>query len=418
MRNSKTLALEVVERCQALARHSEDTGSIRRTFLCPAMRGCHQKITSWLAPLGASSRIDAAGNLRITYPSSEANAPRLLLGSHLDSVPNAGAYDGILGVVLAAALLSALEGRKLPYAVELVGFSEEEGVRFATPFLGSRALVGTLNADMLGRKDAQGVTIMEAIEGFGLNPLEIPEARIGENVLGYIEFHIEQGPLLESLGHPLGVVETIVGQSRLEVTFLGHANHAGTTPMHLRQDALAAAAEWICAVENHAKHTSELVATVGAIQAKPGTGNVIAGEARLSLDVRHRVDTARKTAVSYLLHEAEEIATRRGLTVRSRILLEQPAVPMNPFLVEQAAKAVSLAGCEAYRMVSGAGHDAMIMASRVPSAMIFLRTPGGVSHDPEESVAVADVAKAIECGCHLLERLANSEEFLRRKQHA
>jgi allantoate deiminase len=416
--DSKALALEVIERCQTLASFSEDAGSIRRTFLCPAMRDCHREITSWLAPLGAASKIDAAGNLRITYPASEPDAPRLLIGSHLDSIPNAGAYDGILGVVLAAALLSALEGRRLPYAIEVIGFSEEEGVRFGTPFLGSRALIGTLDDELLKRKDAQGISIRQALENFGLNPADTPQAALSRDALGYIEFHIEQGPVLESIGHPLGVVETIVGQSRLEITFVGHANHAGTTPMNLRHDAVAAAGEWICAVENHAKYTSDLVATVGAIQVKPGTGNVIAGEARLSLDVRHPVDAAREIAVEYLLREAEEIASRRGLKSIEKRLLEQPAVPMSDFLVKQVAQAVSQAGCEPYRMVSGAGHDAMIMATKVPTAMVFLRTPGGVSHDPEEAVAVGDVAKAIECGSHLLDQLANSTEFLRRTQHA
>jgi len=382
------------------------------------MRDCHREIAGWLEPLGIASHVDAVGNLRITYPAAEPDAPRLLIGSHLDTVPNAGAYDGILGVVLAVALLNSLEGRRLPFIIEVIGFSEEEGVRFGTPFLGSRAMVGTLTPELLSRKDAQGLSIHQAIENFGLDSLRIPQAAMHDDVLGYLEFHIEQGPLLESIGHPLGVVEAIVGQSRLEVIFEGHANHAGTTPMHLRQDAVTAAAEWITAVENHAKYTSELVATVGAIQVKPGTGNVIAGEARLSLDVRHRVDEARKIAVAYLLRQAEEIAARRGLSARWNLLLEQHAVPMNPFLVAQVAQAVGQAGCEPYRMVSGAGHDAMIMAAKVPSAMVFLRTPGGVSHDPAEAVAVGDVTKAIECGRHLLEQLAGSEEFLRRTQHA
>lgn len=418
MRDSKTLALEVIARCQALAACSEDAGSIRRTFLCPAMRDCHREIASWLESTGIVSRVDAAGNLRMEYPAALPDAPRLLIGSHLDTVPNAGAYDGILGVVLGIALLDSLEGRRLPFAIEVVGFSEEEGVRFGTPFLGSRALVGTLTPELLSRKDAQGITITQAIENFGLNPSEIPQAALRDDAVAYLEFHIEQGPVLESEGHPLGVVETIVGQTRLQVTFVGHANHAGTTPMHLRQDAVAAAAEWITAVEDHAKYTSDLVATVGSIQAKPGTGNVIAGEAKLSLDVRHRIDEARKIAVAYLIRQAEEIATRRGLTAQSAVLLEQPAVPMNASLVAHAAQAVSLAGCEPYRMVSGAGHDAMIIAAKVPCAMIFLRTPGGVSHDPAETVAVGDVAKAIDCGCHLLDQLAKSPEFLRRKQHA
>ena len=410
--------MEVLARCQTLAGFSEIAEGICRTFLCDAMHECHREIEGWLAPLAIRSRIDAAGNLCITYPALEADAPRLFIGSHLDTVPNAGAYDGILGVVLAIALLEALEGRRLPFAVEVIGFSEEEGIRFGTPFLGSRALVGSLDEPLLSKKDARGISMRQAIENFGLKSAEIPQAAMGPDVLGYLEVHIEQGPVLESLGHPLGIVEVIVGQSRLEVTFEGHANHAGTTPMNLRRDAVAAAAEWISAVENHAKYTADLMATVGAIQVKPGTGNVIAGEVRLSLDVRHRLDEARMTAVEYLLREAEEIATRRGGGFRWNLLLEQRSTPMNPLLVNEVARAVSQAGCEPYRMVSGAGHDAMIIAAKVPAAMLFLRTPGGVSHDPAETVAVGDIAKAVEAGCHLLEQLAGSAEFLKRIQHA
>jgi allantoate deiminase len=393
------------------------------------MRDCHREIARWIAPriapLEATSRVDAAGNLHIVYPAAglEVDAPRLprlLIGSHLDTVPNAGAYDGILGVILAIALLSAFKGHRLPFALEVVGFSEEEGVRFGTPFIGSRALVGTLNEELLNRQDAQGISIRKAIENFGLNPAEIASAAIHDDVLGYVEFHIEQGPVLQNAGRPLGVVEAIAGQSRLEFTFVGHANHAGTTPMNLRHDALAAAAEWITAVERHAHSASQdtsqdafgLVATVGAIQAKPGAGNVIAGETRLSLDVRHQSDEARNRAVDYFVRQAEDIATHRGLSVRWSVLMDQPAVPMDPFLVSQVDEAVRKAGCEPYRMVSGAGHDAMILAEKVPSAMIFLRTPGGISHDPAESVTVGDVARAIECGIHLLDQLAASSDFL------
>jgi len=361
----------------------------------------------------------------MVYPAAEPDAPRLqrlLLGSHLDTVPNAGAYDGVLGVVLPIALLGALNGRKLPFAIEVVGFSEEEGVRFSTPFIGSRALVGSLDEDLLRRQDAQGISISRAIEDFGLNPAELAQAAMQgqdkDTVLGYVEFHIEQGPVLENIGRPLGVVEAITGQSRMEFTFLGHANHAGTTPMNLRRDALAAAAEWIVAVERHAQNTSGLVATVGAIQAKPGATNVIAGETRLSLDVRHQRDETRNAGVDYLVQLAEDVATRRGLRVRRNVLMDQRAVPMDPFLVSQAEEAVSKAGCEPYRMVSGAGHDAMILAEKVSAAMIFLRTPGGISHDPAESVDVDDVAKAIDCGLHLLDQLASSSQFQRKTQHA
>ena len=418
VRDSESLAREIIARCQTLARFSEDTGRIRRTFLSSPMRDCHRELTSWVAPLNVDSRVDAVGNLRIVYPAAKPDAPRLLIGSHLDTVPNAGAYDGILGVVLAIALLSAIHDRKLPFAIEVVGFSEEEGVRFGTPFIGSRALVGNLDDEILNRQDAQGISIREAIEKFGLKPEEIAQAALHDDVLGYIEFHIEQGPMLESAGRPLGAVEAIAGQSRLEFTFVGRANHAGTTPMNLRQDAVAAAAEWIGTVEGHAQNTCGLVATVGAIQAKPGATNVIAGETRLSLDVRHRSDEARKAAVDYFVRRAEDIATRRGLRARWNVLMDQSAVAMDPFLVTQVEQAIREAGCEPYNMVSGAGHDAMILAEKIPSAMIFLRTPGGISHDPAESVEVGDVTKAIECGLHLLEQLASLSEFQRKTRHA
>jgi allantoate deiminase len=301
--------------------------------------------------------------------------------------------------------------RMVPFAIEVVGFSEEEGVRFGTPFIGSRAVAGSLDAELLNRQDTQGISIRKAIADFGLNPSEMAQAVMSKNVRGYVEFHIEQGPVLENLDRSLGVVEAITGQSRMEFTFVGQANHAGTTPMNLRHDALAAAAEWITTVERRAQDTSGLVATVGSIQAKPGAVNVIAREARLTLDVRHAQDEARNTAVDYFVSQAEDIATRRGLRVRWTILMDQRAVAMDPFLVNQIEQAVKSAGCEPYRMVSGAGHDAMILAERVPSAMIFLRTPGGISHDPAESVAVEDVAKAIDCGAHLLNQLASSSEF-------
>ena len=418
MYDCEALAREVIARCQTLARFSEDAGNIRRTFLSQPMRDVHREIAGWVAPLGATSRVDAAGNLRVLYPTVEpgVDSPRLLIGSHLDTVPNAGAYDGILGVVLGVALLRVVSARptgdrKLPFAIEVIGFSEEEGVRFGTPFIGSRALVGSLDEELLSRQDARGVSIRKAIADFGLNPAEIAQAVMPNNIRGYVEFHIEQGPVLENVGCPLGVVEEIAGQSRMEFAFVGQANHAGTTPMNLRHDALAGAAEWITAVERRAQDTTGLVATVGAIQAKPNAVNVIAGEARLSLDVRHPKDEVRKTAVDYFVRQAEDIATRRGLRASSKIIMDQRAVAMDPFLVKQIEQAVKSAGCEPYRMASGAGHDAMILAQKVPSAMIFLRTLGGISHDPAESVAIEDVAKAIDCGVHLLDQLASSSEF-------
>lgn len=415
---NRVRAKTVIDRCRKLAGFSERPDSTVRTFLSPPMRDCHQEITEWLEPLGIEPKIDAAGNLRALYPGVETGTPRLLIGSHLDTVPDAGAFDGALGVVLGVALLESLAGERLPFGIELLGFSEEEGVRFGTPFIGSRALVGRLDEDLLRREDARGTSVRAAIEDFGLKPAEIPKARLKGDVLGYIEFHIEQGPVLEELGLPLGAVEAVAGQSKLEFSFVGRANHAGTTPMHLRRDSAAGAAEWILAVEREGKSVPGLVATVGTVEAKPGVANVIAGETRLTLDVRHRADDVRKRAVDALIRAAEEIASRRSLTVSHQAMMSQPSVPMDPKLVEQIEEAIRRAGCKPHRMVSGAGHDAMILAEKVPSAMIFLRTPGGISHNPEETVAIEDVAKALETGAHLLELLAESASLQRRVKRA
>jgi allantoate deiminase len=405
------LAAEVIARCRKLAAFSEDSNGIRRTFLSSSMHDVHREIAGWFEPLEIKTRIDAAGNLRAVYAAENGKeeAPRLLIGSHLDTVPNAGAYDGILGVVIAVALLQGLAGRRLPYAIEVVGFSEEEGVRFGAPFIGSRALVGRLDEQLLSAKDANGISVRQAIETFGLNPAEIGRARIHHDVFGYLEFHIEQGPVLEKLGLPLAVVDAIAGQSRLEIIFTGRANHAGTTPMDLRFDAVAGAAEWITTVEREATAVPGLVATVGSIAAIPGATNVIAAEVRLSLDVRHREDAIRTAAVNDLIRHAEEIALRRGLSLRSRTHLNQPATPMDRSLSDQIEEAIRETCGKSHRMVSGAGHDAMILSEKVPAAMIFLRTPGGISHDPAESVTVEDVGKAIDCGLHLLNQFATSQ---------
>jgi allantoate deiminase len=407
-------ANEVIVRCRKLASFSEDAGGTRRTFLSPPMHDCHREVAAWMKALGMTVSVDAVGNLRGWYPGASSAAPRILMGSHLDTVPDAGAFDGILGVVLAIALVESLDGLKLPFGIEVIGFSEEEGVRFGVPFIGSRALVGKVDEELLNRHDEHGVSVRKAIQDFGLNVNDISNAALGDDVLGYIEFHIEQGPVLENLNRPLGVVEAIVGQNRLEFTFSGRANHAGTTPMHLRHDALAAAAEWIVAVETTARETAELVATVGFVEAKPGATNVIAGEARATLDIRHASDRIRAQALDDLTRRAQAIAAKRGLSITWRTLLAQNAVAMDSFLTNQIEQAIRDSGCQPHRMPSGAGHDAMILAEKVPAAMIFLRTPGGISHDPAESVHLDDVARALDCGFHLLTQLASSQEFLGR----
>ena len=385
---------EIIRRCRELARCTEEPGYTTRTFLSEPMREVHALVGSWMEGAGMAVSIDSAGNLRGRYPGVTANAKCLYLGSHLDTVPRAGAFDGVLGVVLSVALVERLEGRRLPFAIEVLGFSEEEGVRFGIPFIGSRAFIG---------KEVRDERVREAIRNFGLDSVPM---RAPTDELGYLEFHIEQGPVLENLGRPLGIVEAIVGQSRVLVTFSGQANHAGTTPMPLRRDALAGAAEWIGAVEREARSTEALVATVGRCEAEPGAGNVIAGLVRASLDVRHRDDATRAQAVSRLLRCAEQIAERRGLSVSIERLLDQPAVAMDDDLTAFLERAAGHVGHEAFRMTSGAGHDAMIVAKAMPAAMLFLRSPGGVSHHPGECVLPEDVAAALEVGMRFLEELS------------
>jgi allantoate deiminase len=416
-KNIGQLAEEVIQRCQRLATFSENEDGLTRTFLSPPMRDVHREIAVWLGAVDVTTSIDAAGNLRGFYAGTDASAPRLLIGSHLDTVPNAGAFDGILGVVIGVALLEALDGRRLPYAIEIIGFSEEEGVRFGTPFIGSRAVVGRLDEELLSQRDLSGISVREAIANFGLSSEELANIVL-HDVCAYLEFHIEQGPVLESLKRPLGAVEAITGQTRMNFVFRGRSNHAGTTPMDLRFDAMAGAAEWITAAERIAKATPGLVATVGSVETRPGATNVIASEVRLSLDMRHASDQVRHTATTRLAHEAEEICQRRGLSISSNTRMDQPAVPMDALLTQQIEKAIHKTGNEPMRMVSGAGHDAMILAEKVPSSMIFLRTPGGISHNPAESVSVEDVAKAIECGLHLLEQFADLPTFQSRTRRA
>ena len=386
---------KVIARCHEMARFTEEPGHITRTFLSAAAHDATACLQKWMEELGMAVRLDAAGNLRGFRAGSAAHDPVLYLGSHIDTVPHAGAFDGVLGVVLAIALVESLEDRRLPFGIEVVAFSEEEGVRFGAPFLGSRALAGTVDAELLARRDAQGKTVAEAIRDFGLNPEKLPEAAIAEGALGYLEFHIEQGPVLESFHLPLGVVESIAGQSRFGLVFEGRANHAGTTPAALRRDAVAGAAEWIVRVEREACLAPDLRATVGSLSVEPGASNVIAGRARASLDVRHTSDQIRREAASSLLDAAAQIAARRGLELSWEQRLDQPATPMHPTMVDALERAVWRAGFPVHRMSSGAGHDAMVMAAKCPSAMLFLRSPGGISHHPDETVLPGDVAATL-----------------------
>jgi allantoate deiminase len=399
-------AARVIEECRKIATMSEEQGRITRRFLTPPVPEVHALLKSRMESLGMTSHIDAVGNLRGLWCPSVGSEKRLLLGSHIDTVPDAGAFDGVLGVALALEWVQLAQELALPIAVEVIAFSEEEGVRFGVPFFGSRAVAGRFDPALLQLKDADGITLDAAIRAFGLAPDAIPAAAADDTAVAFVEMHIEQGPVLESEGLIVAAVTSIVGQTRLQLEFTGQANHAGTTPMRLRHDPLAAAADWITAVERLAKSTPDLVATVGKVNVKPNAGNVIPGSVELSLDVRHTRDGVRRAAVEELLDSARSIAERRGVSVEWATKMDEPAVPMDERLTSYLTDAMEAARLPVKTMTSGAGHDAMVMAARMPAAMLFLRSPGGISHNPAETVREEDVEAALCVGRQFLERLA------------
>ena len=398
-----------MQRCDALGSISEEPDRLTRPFASDAMRRAHELVSSWMREAGMTAARDNAGNLRGRYESAAGGTATLLLGSHLDSVRDAGKYDGPLGVLVAIAAVQDLHDRdlRLPFAIEVVGFADEEGLRYGTTYLGSRALAGTFDAADLDRTDDAGVTMAEAIRSFGGDPGRIAEDRWnGGALLGYCEVHIEQGPVLEVRGLPVGMVSAIAGQSRHQLTFTGEAAHAGTTPMDRRKDALVAAATFVQSVEGFAANQEGLVATVGQLTVQPGAANVVPGEVTFSLDVRHAADTERLLATQRLLDLASEIANHRGIALAITRTSENPTVPTSPRLTSLFVRAVEDLGHPATRLASGAGHDAVVMAGLTEIAMLFVRCKGGVSHNPAESVTEEDVAVAIEVLGKFLELLA------------
>jgi allantoate deiminase len=395
-------ALRAIAECQYLATLTEEPGRITRRFLTVPTQAVHAHLRGRMESLGMNPYTDAAGNLRGVW---RAGTKRLIVGSHIDTVPDGGAYDGVLGVMLALELIEIARELDLRVGLEVIAFSEEEGVRFQSPFLGSRAVAGRFDPALLALTDPDGITLEAAIRRYGLDPQGILDAAITEETLGFLEIHIEQGPVLEAEDLSVASVSGIVGQSRLSLEFSGQANHAGTTPMHLRRDALAGAAEWITAVEALTQNGSGLVATVGRIENLPNANNVISGAARVSLDVRHALDAERRMAVEEILHNANRIAQRRKLLLQYSAQLDQPAIAMDERLTAFLDHAITAAGLPQKQMYSGAGHDAMVMASRMPTAMLFLRSPGGISHNPAETVREEDVEAALTVAQKFLERL-------------
>lgn len=408
-REVAALAEEALDRSDILAAESETAEGLTRTFLSPPMHRVHDLVASWMRRAGMAVRLDAAGNILGRREAEIPDVPAVVIGSHLDTVPDAGRYDGTLGVMLGIAAVEALGDAAIPFAVEVVGFTEEEGVRYRSPYLGSLAFSGRFDPSLLDRADADGVTMAEAFRRFGLDPARIGEAvRPSGSIRAYVEAHIEQGPILEGLDLPVGIVDVIAGQSRLRVAFEGTAGHAGTSPMDRRRDSLPAAAELVLEVERLALSIEGLRATVGAIAAEPGASNVIPGRVSMSLDVRHADDSTRDRAVADLLDFARSTASRRGLGLIVEHREDHPAVPADPRLSDLLASAVRESGHEPRRLVSGAGHDAAVMASLSPMAMLFVRSPGGISHHPDESVRREDVGVALDVLVRFL--LALSEE--------
>lgn len=407
----KGAAKTVMERCELLAGISEEPGLIVRPYGSRAMREANDIVSGWMRAAGMDVRRDEIGNLIGRYEGTGSRT--LILGSHLDTVRDAGKYDGILGVMLAIACVEKLRSKdeRLPYAVEVVAFADEEGLRFGTTFLGSSVFAGAFDERRLALEDEDGVSLESAVRAFGGDPHALGAGgRGGEDVIGYLEAHIEQGPVLEELGLPVGVVTAIAGQSRVGVGYAGKAGHAGTVPMEGRRDALCAAAELVLEVERAAREEPGVVGTVGWISALPGAGNVIPGEARLSLDLRHAEDAARERLRDRLEARSGEIAAARGCERAWRVRQETPAVPADETLSAALAKAVEGAGFTAHRLPSGAGHDAAQVAALAPVAMLFVRCEGGVSHNPAESVAEEDVAVALDVMDRFLRLLAAREE--------
>jgi allantoate deiminase len=396
-------------RAELLAGHSEEPGRLTRRFGTKALAEAGEAVADWMRAAGMSVRRDAIGNVIGRSEGADPGAPALVLGSHIDTVPDAGRYDGILGVLAGIAVAERLRERtdELPFALEVVAFADEEGSRFGTAFLGSSMFAGSFDPAALARVDADGVSLEEAIREFGGDPTELDGADAAPgSVVGYAELHIEQGPALEQLGLPIGVVSGIAGQTRAALRFTGRPGHAGTVPMELRGDALAAAAQMVVEVEALARDTPGLVATVGDLTVLPGAPNVIAGQTDLVVDVRHPEDVDRIWAVARLRERAAEIAAARGIESEWEPLHEQAAVRCDPGLTGRMFQALEDVGVQPNSLASGAGHDAAAMAQVVPVAMLFVRCAGGVSHHPDESVSAADVAIAVDALTRFVELVA------------
>ncbi|WIW90507.1 allantoate amidohydrolase (plasmid) [Sphingobium sp. V4] len=399
-----------VARCDALgvAPYSDMEGGLYRAYLTPAYAAAQDSLATWMEEAGMTVRRDAAANLIGRYEGSDAGAPALLIGSHLDSVRDAGRYDGPLGIMLGVEAVAALHraGRRMPFGIEVIAFGDEEGSRFPAAMLTSRAVAGTLSLDALDLRDGDGVALHDA--GVDIDAY-LSAVRAPGTTLAYLEAHIEQGPVLEAQDLAIGTVTGIAAQLRFAAIVTGQANHAGTTTMGLRRDAMAGAAQMMLEIERIACDDAyDLVATVGRVEALPGAANVIPGEVRFTIDVRSGDEARRNRAAQAIRAALDDIAAARGLGLSLAQVHDLPASPCDPALMALMDAAIADAGQSPFRLVSGAGHDAMVMAALCPTAMIFIRCKDGISHNPAEHVDPADVDIALQAITGFIEKLGET----------
>lgn len=393
-----------------LAQCSEPGPGVTRLPFTPEHRAALDVLTDLMTQAGLRVSLDAAGTLtgRLEGPR---DAPVLLMGSHQDSVREGGAYDGIMGVVLPIVALMKLraDAIRLPFAVEVLAFADEEGVRFPTALMGPRALAGSFDMTALDMCDRVGTSLRAAMEGFGLAPDNLPRLkRDPTQVIGWIETHLEQGPVLEEASTRLGVVTAICGIERHSITLRGQAAHAGTMPMHLRRDALTGAAELTLAVEELARATPELLATVGALQVRPGVVNAVPGEVVMTLEIRSPSDAARENAGHELTRRAHQIAQLRGLELSMTRSYAQPATQCAPDFINRLSQAISERGHGALQLASGATHDASAMAALCPVGMLFTDCRAGISHHPDEYVSPQSMSDAVHVLARMIEHFSQS----------
>jgi allantoate deiminase len=398
-------------RLAELAALSDESGRLTRLYLSPSHRRATDLIAYWMRDAGMSVRVDPLASVVGRYEAADGGGKTLMLGSHIDSVRNAGRFDGPLGVVTAIEVVKAAfkAGKRFPFAIEVIAFGDEEGVRFASTLGGSKALAGTFDPKALEELDETGVSRGEALTAFGCDASRFAaETRPPETALGYVEVHIEQGPVLEQEGLPVGIVTAIDGVVRATIDVEGVAGHAGTVPMPMRHDALAAAAEMLLAIEARARSRTNLVATIGRMEVPRPAANVIPGRARFSLDMRSPSDEERLSALHDIKQRITEIAQKRGVTYRFSIGHEVPAAIVDAGLSDQLAAAVESLGIAPKRLPSGAGHDAMAFDKIIPFAMLFVRCRGGVSHNPDEYASPTDIDVAARVLSTFLDRIGSS----------